>query len=52
MSTEPSDEMSRSSKVSWATVGKREDRVASLRSVDCSDSSSFSSSLPLSRFPD
>ena len=37
--TEPENEMRRSRSVAWSTVGKSENRVASLRSVDCSSSS-------------
>ena len=40
-STEPSVDISRSSKVAWSRVGKREDRVASFRSVVSSWSATF-----------
>ena len=43
--TEPEKEIRRSRSVAWSTDGKREERVASLRSVDWSSSSVSSSSL-------
>ena len=49
LSTEPSVDISKSSRIAWSMPGNRDDRVASFRSVESSSSSLVKSGIVFGR---